>query len=286
MVGFFGMNVDTFSSDPSIKWYFIVAIPMMAVVLVCWYFVKHSLAQQRQTPYSRGVYDHMFHEMATQYPSLWSRTGPRDFVRPTGMLDRLRWRLILFWNRPEKTTRLGSSDEDAAYDDLGAWARMKRMLTRRWTSQIRSTNNFETSEPMNALESGEGESTELVGGVISEATNILTLPVTEHSETLPGGMLSVNLPPGLRTAQRIIDSRRDSTGRPDSRGSSAGRNSGVMIEEEKPTWLQDLGGRGRHLADWLGGAGAITRAETSQSRRPSDAPSSPPTNASPERFHS
>lgn len=27
-VGFFGMNVSTFSGDPSIKWYFIVAVTM------------------------------------------------------------------------------------------------------------------------------------------------------------------------------------------------------------------------------------------------------------------
>ena len=279
------MNVDTFSSDPSIKWYFIIAIPMMALVLLCWYFVKHSIAQQRQTPYSRGVYDHLFHEMATQYPSLWSRSGPRDFVRPRSALDRLRWKLILFWNRPEKTTRLGSYDEDAVYDDLGTWARMKRMLTRRWTSRIRNANNFNTSESVNALEIGEGESTELIGGVIGEATNILTLPVTEHAENMPGGMLSVNLPPGLRTAQRIIESRRDSTGRPDSRGSSAGRNSGVMIEEEKPTWLQDFGGRGHHVADWFGSVGAATGDAGSQSRRPSYVPSSPLSSPSPDDSH-
>ena len=28
---------------------------MMVLVLLGWYFLKHSLARQRQTPYSRGV---------------------------------------------------------------------------------------------------------------------------------------------------------------------------------------------------------------------------------------
>ena len=28
--GFFGMNVDTFEKDPSIKWYFIVIVPFVS----------------------------------------------------------------------------------------------------------------------------------------------------------------------------------------------------------------------------------------------------------------
>ena len=54
IVGFFGMvryklhpviyvtislhsqNVDTFSGDPSIKWYFIVAVPLMILVFLGW----------------------------------------------------------------------------------------------------------------------------------------------------------------------------------------------------------------------------------------------------------
>ena len=31
IVGFFGMNVDTFSGSPSIKWYFIIAVPFVCV---------------------------------------------------------------------------------------------------------------------------------------------------------------------------------------------------------------------------------------------------------------
>jgi Mg2+ and Co2+ transporter CorA len=56
-VGFFGMHVDAFSTDVSIKWYFIVAVSLMAVVLLGWYVVKSFLLRRRQTPYSRGIYD-------------------------------------------------------------------------------------------------------------------------------------------------------------------------------------------------------------------------------------
>jgi hypothetical protein len=33
LVGFFGMNVDTFANDPSIKWYFIAAVPFVSLPL-------------------------------------------------------------------------------------------------------------------------------------------------------------------------------------------------------------------------------------------------------------
>lgn len=67
LVGFFGMHVDTFASDISIKWYFVAAAPMMTFVLILWYTIKHFLARNK-TPYYRGIYENMFHEMATAYP--------------------------------------------------------------------------------------------------------------------------------------------------------------------------------------------------------------------------
>lgn len=240
----------------------------MAVVLLGWFIVKHFLLRCRQTPYSRGIYDHLFHEMATQYPSLWSRSGPRPIIKPTGTLDRLKWRLILFWNQPEKTTRIGASDEDAEYDDLGIWARMKRMMTRRWTNQLRSSNKYNTESSAALLE--DADSTELIESAIGQATDVLTIPVMGHADNqhLPVGMQRVDLPPGLRTAQRIIEARRDSAGRPSSAGSSQGRNSGIMVEEERPTWLRDLTEhKDRHVKDWLGNMVAEAKRDGSESRK-------------------
>ena len=36
LVGFFGMNVDTFQQNPSLKWYFIAVVPLMVFVLLAW----------------------------------------------------------------------------------------------------------------------------------------------------------------------------------------------------------------------------------------------------------
>ena len=43
------MNVDIFKSDPDVKYYFASAVPMMVVVLIGWYIIKHLLARRRQT---------------------------------------------------------------------------------------------------------------------------------------------------------------------------------------------------------------------------------------------
>ncbi|TKA69084.1 hypothetical protein B0A49_06624 [Cryomyces minteri] len=68
--GFFGMNVSVFKDDPRIKWHFVSAIALMLLVLFLWYFVKHSLAARRQTPYERGIYEQVYNDFATQHPQL------------------------------------------------------------------------------------------------------------------------------------------------------------------------------------------------------------------------
>ena len=177
--------------------------------------------------------------MAIQYPSLWSRAGPRESIRPEGFFDRVRWRLILFWNRPDRTIRMGALDEDAEFDDLGSWARFKRMITRSWTSKLRKTNKYSVNESAISLEDAS-DASELIGSAIGKATDILALPLTHAARNVPDGMLDVNIPPELQSQQRSAFSRLSSMERPTSQGSSKGRNSSVMIEEERPTWLQDL----------------------------------------------
>ena len=278
MVGFFGMNVDTFtgsSSNPSIKWYFVVAIPMMIVVLILWLVIKHFLARSRQTPYQRGIYEHLFQELATTYPILWSRSGPRTFIRPQGMMDRLKWQLILYWNSPGKTLRAGPTDEDSEFDDLGTFARMKRGLTRRWTSQIQSIVTTGVSASVTSLEEGASGDANILSSGIAEATELLTLPVTEHAEALPGGMLKVPLPSAAWMRQPSVSSRSASVERPSSKDSSGKRNSGVMVEEERTTWLQELGEGSQRFTDWIGAQGAARSRPRSEAKRPISTASAP-----------
>ena len=41
LVGFFGMNVDTFQQNPSLKWYFISVVPLMMLILLAWLATRH-----------------------------------------------------------------------------------------------------------------------------------------------------------------------------------------------------------------------------------------------------
>ncbi len=246
LVGFFGMNVDTFQQNPSIKWYFVVAVPMMILVLLLWYAIKHFLASDRQTPYQRGIYEHLFHDLATKYPLLWSQSGPRDFVRPQRTMDRLKWGLVRYWNAPGKTIKAGAVGEDAQYDDdLGALSRLKRSLTLRWTSQIQNTTISDSGLSVDSLEEGATSGADMVSTGTIEATELLTLPVSHiapKSIQIPSPMhkasVMLNVPspsPGLggtKPQSFSASSSRES--------SSAKRNSDVMVEEEQTTWLREL----------------------------------------------
>ncbi|KAL9613249.1 MAG: hypothetical protein Q9167_002209 [Letrouitia subvulpina] len=271
-------DMDRISSfDPSIKWYFIAVVPLMVVVLILWYIFKYTLASARQTPYQRGIYDHFFQEMATTFPLLWTRTGPREFIRPQGMMARLKWTLILYWNRPENTIRPGSSGGDTVEDDLGTWSRCKRLLTKQWTSQLRATAPADAST--SSLEAGSGDSFGVIGDGIEGMTEMLVLPVTEHAENSSSGVLKLPLSPGAQVGQKNASPRRPSVERPTSKGSSAGRNSAVLVEEEAFNWLQELGRRSHEFTERLGGQGTSRGENRSDSRRGSSVAFSSPSEA-------
>lgn len=226
------MNVDLFNpGDPSVRWYFASAIPMMVLVLFLWYFIKHALAAERQTPYQRGIYENMFYQMAQGHPQLWSRSGPRSEFSPRTPLGKLKWRLIVWWNRPEKTIRSGKQDSE--YDDLGAVESFKRMLTRRWTSQITVYENEAASSSTSTLQ----DFSTVVQGKTAGDEVVYNPPPDDE---LPAGMLEVPVhqaPPQMMS--RIVQPRPSSASpRPSSRGSSGNRNSGIMVEEEGPDFLQ------------------------------------------------
>lgn len=239
------MNVDIFHNDPSIRWYFASAIPMMVLVLFLWYFIKHFLARRRQTPYQRGIYEHLFFELATAYPRLWSRSGPNEHVTPQNWLDRLKWRLIMFWNDSKKTIQKGSVDSE--YDDLGAWARLKRTLTRRWTYQIRVAD-IDLGPSTTTLEGGVAASQTSFEIERKDAAQPTSVQFMRTSATgdLPGGMLEVPMPESTFTRRYTVPSSRPtSSAGKESSGGSSKRDSGLMVEEEPAEWLKEWGRGGR-----------------------------------------
>ncbi|MBE7182201.1 MAG: magnesium transporter CorA family protein, partial [Terriglobus roseus] len=223
VVGFFGMNVDTFSNDPSLKWFFISAVPLMLVVLGLWYVVKHMIARSRQDPLVRGTWEHLFHDLAVRHPQVWSRDGPRDYVRPKGRVARVKWALLKRWLAPAKTIAAGNYDNTV--DGLGAWARLQRYLAIRWLPEI------EVEDPIGAGDgsagAGDGD-VELSDGIlllphsngelpsVSEAAHIAAGVAMAEAE--PDAARRLSPPPGLAATYRSRTSRRR-------RGSSRGRRS-------------------------------------------------------------
>ena len=129
----------------------------------------------------------------------------------------------------------GSSDGDAEYDDLGAWSRLKRGLTRRWTSQIGVVDDISPAKPR--YEGGAE------GNVVWEKLESATKVGQVQSQMdRPGGMLEVPVHQSTFMKQEAVSSRPSSAGKASSKGSSNWNNS-VMVEEEVPTWLQQYGAR-------------------------------------------
>ncbi|KAF2417525.1 hypothetical protein EJ08DRAFT_643499 [Tothia fuscella] len=134
--GFFGMNVDLFQADsgyPSIKWYFIVSVPLMIVVVIVYLFIKSSVSSRRDNPIRRGTYEQIYEQFTVDHPQLWSRAGPKTYVIPKGLFSRLKWVMVKRWFDPAKTILRGSVGE---VDEMSFWARLKKSVAQRWLGQI------------------------------------------------------------------------------------------------------------------------------------------------------
>ncbi|KAJ4303717.1 Guanine nucleotide exchange factor lte1 [Kalmusia sp. IMI 367209] len=133
--GFFGMNVDTFSENPSIKYFVIAAVTLFAVVIVLWYMMKHTLSSQHQDTLRRGVYERLYLELSSKHPTLWTRRGPRQGIVPVGWWAGVKWRFITRWFSSDRTV-LATRPDDNGDGDLGTWSRTKNYLARRWLSTL------------------------------------------------------------------------------------------------------------------------------------------------------
>lgn len=218
--GFFGMNVDTFQNDPSLKWYFITAVPFMTIIIIVWYMVKHLLARNRLDPLRRGVFEHLYQELAEAHPQLWTRRGPNRQVVPTGLISAMKWKLVSYWYRPNKTINAPAYDPDT--EGAGFWTRAKRWAVRHWLNSL-------TYEVLPGGDMGESSAhlalDEELGAVNELVQLSMTAPVAEAE---PTAVAQLSPPLGAaRSRSRSRGSGKSGSERPMSTGSSA-----VMIEEK------------------------------------------------------
>ena len=225
------MNVSTFESNPDLKWWFIVSVPVLVVVLVLWYGVKHNLASQRQNPMRRGVYESLYHELATDHSTLWTRGGPREDVIPVGWWAGVKWRLLTSWFGGDKL-KLGK-DYNPAMEEFGTWSRTKRYLARRWLGEL-AVMPLPQSNPSRSGASSNASSHSLDKelGAVGELLNFAT----------PVAVAELNPKTASQLQQRVPVERLRSLSpkgeRSVSRGSRTSSDGGVMVEEERAVEIE------------------------------------------------
>ena len=137
----------------------------------------------------------------------------------------------MYWSTPEKTTGAGAVNDDSLFDGLGAWSRLKRRYIRQWTSQIQNTEQLQLQAPLGA------------GGVASAADGLEANKMFVNMANIPANTEAEGLQVPFDLNKRvsvIADStRRSGSARRPSTSSSGGRNSAVMVEEERLDWLEN-----------------------------------------------
>jgi hypothetical protein len=223
--GFFGMNVDTFEPNPSIKWFFIASVPLLVVVCMLWYGVKHTLSAQRQDPLRRGVYESLYYDLSQAHPTLWSRRGPRKGIVPVGWWSSVKWRLVTSWFDAERT--LAAKGYDPGDDNLGVWSRTKRYLVKRWLSEL-------TVLPQTAAAQTVGDPQTVASGshdlsALGELLSLATPIALADGDPTAASRFRQKLP---FDRMRSLSPTRSEGGRPSSGHASNDGQSGVMIEEK------------------------------------------------------
>lgn len=253
--GFFGMNVDVFqpagAGYPSIKWYFAASVPLMCLVVILYFVFKRADRYDgRHDPAERGAYEHVFQDFAAEFPSLWSRYGPRESIMPKGFWSKTKWKLINHWFNPSKTV-LARSPSDI--DEMGIWPRIKRRITRRWLTAL----NIHEGSSLTAAERGEADA----AGDFGTVTELLTVstPVA-LADAEPAAAVALSSP----QFRRILPTRSRATPRGPRRSNSSSprhsgdvvqrpasaAGSGPMVDEERSSddESSDREGRARSLA--------------------------------------
>ncbi|KAF2115493.1 hypothetical protein BDV96DRAFT_81257 [Lophiotrema nucula] len=228
--GFFGMNVDTFENNPSIKWWFISTIPLFTLVVTGWYGVKHTLSSQRQNTLRRGVYESLYTELSEHHPTLWSRRGPRDGVVPVGWWSNVKWRLVTTWFAPDRT--IAARGYDAGDEELGVWSRVKRSLVKRWLGGLRvlpvSSGAAAADSKTPDLESAIQPDLGALGELLSLATPL----AMADADPAAAARLQKRTPLERFRSLSPTRSAKSEAGRPSTGRKSDDGNSGVMVDEK------------------------------------------------------
>jgi hypothetical protein len=177
----------------------------------------------------RGVYESLYHELATSHSTLWTRVGPLPNVVPVGWWDGLKWHLLTSWFSSEK---LRVRDDAESEQFFGAWGRIKRALARRWLDEISVlrvppvlSSPFSSSSQERKQHLGMNMDMDKDLGAVGELLNVATPVAIAEFDPRAARRLQMRVP-----VERLRSlSPRGRSGRASSRASSSG---GVAVEEK------------------------------------------------------
>lgn len=231
--GFFGMNVDLFqpsgSGYPSIKWYFVAAVPLMLLVVTLYFaFKRADRFDGRANPAERGAYEHIYQDFTAEFPNLWSRYGPRENIEPKGFWSMLKWKLVTYWFDPSRTVAArGVSD----IDEMSIWARLQRRIARKWLSEL----NIVPESSVTKAELGEGGDFSTVTELLAVSTPIAMADGDPTAAVYVGSQRSPqfrsDVPMRSRARPRSRSSSPKHNGDANQRQTSSGN--GPMVDMEK-----------------------------------------------------
>jgi hypothetical protein len=131
----------------------------MFAVIVGYYLLKNTLSIRREDPLQRGTFETIYYQFAQDHPHLWSRSGPKHYVRPHGLFSKIKWVLVKHWFSPSRTI---SRKPLADVDDMSLTARIKHSMARRWLGEIRVHPG---SDSLTMLELGVTDDESISAGV-------------------------------------------------------------------------------------------------------------------------
>jgi hypothetical protein len=228
--GFFGMNVSTFQNSagfPSIFWYFVFAVPLIILVIISVNLLKSLVDMRREDPLRRSTYETIYSQFALERPDLWSLVGPRNYVQPSGLFSRIKWRLIKSWFHPSKTI---AAKPWSDINDMGLAARMKHWIARHWLQEIRIDPS---TDPFLTAEMGQGQNGDL--GAVFELIGVSTPVAMADGEPSMAVRVGQPLRKELlhrRSGSRSTRSSSGSSSRPPNLRSGSPASQGAMVEEE------------------------------------------------------
>jgi hypothetical protein len=132
------MNVDTFEGNPSIKWYFVLAIPLMVTIMIVSFITKHVPGSNHPTPHELSRYDRIFRHLAASRPHAFTREGPIQHFKPKGFVSRVIFWLLKHWFHPSKLLPKPQSTGEPGEGSLGPWTKIKCFLLEYWGTQIQT----------------------------------------------------------------------------------------------------------------------------------------------------